>query len=481
MSLPTTTPVATPDPSRDKLDPAVTRLALVLVVGALAVAFDSTIVNVALDTLSRDLGAPLSTIQWVTTGYVLALAMAVPVTGWLTRRLGGKTLWLAGLVVFGVGSVASSLAWDAPALIVARIVQGIGGGVMLPVLQNLLVSAAGREKLGKVMAVVAMPVMVGPILGPVLGGVIVQHLDWQWIFWVNVPFVVVGFALAWRFVPAQPRDPSARLDTVGLALLSPGIAGAVYGLSRVSAAGGFGHAQVLVPLLAGLALVAVFAVRALRMGGRALVDVRLLRSRSLAVSSVLLFLTGFALLGAMLLLPLYCQQVRGESATTAGLVLATQGLGLLVSRPFAGNLTDRFGPRLVVAVGFVVVAAATVVFTSTSPDVPLWLVLVALVVRGAGLGGVTIPVMAASYREVEPADIPHASIITRTTQQLGGSFGTAVLAVVLEGALTAAVMTHGAGRAGLAYGYAHAFWWATGFAALGAVVALWLPGRARGR
>ncbi|MGC5168894.1 MDR family MFS transporter [Luteimicrobium sp. DT211] len=469
-----TTPPAGPS---TRLDPAVRRTALVLVVGVLAVAFDSTIVNVALDTLSRELHAPLSTIQWVTTGYVLALAMAVPVTGWLTRRLGGKTVWLAALTLFLVGSLASSVAWSASSLIVARVVQGVGGGIMLPVLQNLVVGAAGRENLSKVMGVVAMPAMLGPILGPVLGGVIVQHLDWRWIFWVNVPFCVVGWFLARRYVPAQPRDPSARLDGVGLALLSPGIAAVIYGLSRVAPAGGFAHAEVLVPVVAGLVLSGAFVVRALRLGGRALVDLRLFRSRTLTVSSALLFLTGFALLGAMLLLPLYCQQVRGESPTTAGLVLAAQGVGLLASRPFAARLTERWGYRTFVATGFVVTAAATAVFTTTSTHLPLAVLLAALVVRGAGLGAVTVPLMAASYLEVEPADVPHASILTRTTQQLGGSFGTAVLAVVLESAVAAAVAERGPGADALAHGYAHAFWWATAFTLLGAVVALWLPGR----
>jgi EmrB/QacA subfamily drug resistance transporter len=467
---------STTSPSSRRLDPAFVRLALVLLTGVLAVVFDTTIVNVALDTLARDLHVGVATIQWVTTGYLLALGMAVPVTGWLVDRLGGKRVWLSALALFLAGSLGASLAWSAPALIAFRTVQGVGGGLMLPVLATLLVQAAGGRSLGSVTALISFPALLGPILGPLAGGLIVQHLSWRWIFWVNVPFCVAGLILAWRLMPAFAGTGRSRLDGVGLALASPGIAAVVFGLAQVGADGGFGHPSVLIPLSAGLALIVAFTVRAARMGETALVDVRLFRVTSFSAASGLLFLSGFALYGAMLLVPLYFQQVRGLHAFGAGLLIAAQGVGVLASRGLAGKLTDRIGARWIAFTGLVIVALATVPFAFASAGTDEWFLVGTLVVRGVGLGAVTIPVMAGAYLGLDRAAVPHASIITRTAQQIGGSVGTAVLAVVLQ---RSAVRHASDGVAGRATAFDIAFWWSVAFTVVAIVLALWLPTRPR--
>lgn len=461
--------MATTTSAPARLDPAFVRLALVLMTGVLAVVFDTTIVNVALDTLGRELHASVATIQWVTTGYLLALGMAVPVTGWLVDRLGGKTTWLLALAVFLVASIASSLAWNAPSLIAFRVVQGAGGGLMLPVLTTLLIQAAGGRDLGRATAFISMPALLGPILGPLAGGLIAQHLSWRWIFWVNVPFCVAGLLLAWRLMPAMPATRRGRLDGVGLALLSPGIAAVIFGLARVGGEDGFGHTSVLVPLAAGTALIVAFTVRALALRDRALVDIRLFRVTSFSAASGLLFLSGFALYGAMLLVPLYFQQTRGFTAFQAGLLIAAQGVGVLASRGIAGVLTDRIGARWVAFTGLVLVALATVPFALATTQTGEWWLVGTLVVRGVGLGAVTIPVLSAAYIGLDRTETPHASIITRTSQQIGGSVGTALLAVVLQRAL--------AGRAPTA-AFNLAFWWSIGFTAAAVVLALWLPANA---
>jgi EmrB/QacA subfamily drug resistance transporter len=437
-----------PPEQSKRLDPAFRRLALVLLTGVLAVVFDTTIVNVALDTLGRELHAGVSTIQWATTGYLLALGMAVPITGWLVDRFGSKPVWMGALALFTAASIGASLATGAPMLIAFRVLQGLGGGLMLPVLQTLLVQAAAGRPLGRVTALISLPVLLGPVLGPVIGGLIVQHLSWRWIFWVNVPFGIAGLILAWRLMPAAPRNRTATLDVVGLALLSPGVALILFGLSR----------RDWLTVIAGAVVTLVFVIRAARQSN-ALVDVRLFRVRSFSAASALMFLSGFALYGAMLLVPLYFQQERGASALAAGLLLAPQGVGVLLSRGLAGHLSDRFGSRWITFVGLAVVGLATLPFVLVHGTV--WLV-AALVVRGVGLGAVTIPVMSSAYQGLERSAVPHASIITRTAQQIGGSFGTTVLAVVLE-------------RTG---DFAVSFWWATGFTALAMVIALWLPARA---
>jgi EmrB/QacA subfamily drug resistance transporter len=459
-----------------RVDPAVIRVSAVLITGALAVVFDSTIVSVALHTLASSLHASVATIQWVSTGYLLALGVAVPLAGWAQRRFGGKRVWMLALTLFLVGSILCSLAWNAPSLIGFRFVQGLGGGLMLPLLQTLIMQAAGGKNLGRTMSIISLPTALGPILGPVVGGLILNSLDWRWLFWVNVPFCVVGLFLAWRFLPRDADvQKGARLDVVGLVLLSPALVGILYGLSDVTKSGGFSRGDVLVPMLAGVALLAAFALYAIRRGDRSLVDVRLFARRPVATASVLLFLSGASLYGAMLLLPLYFQEVRGQEVLLAGLLLAPQGLGTLLSRSMAGRLTDSIGAKWVTVVGFAIVGLATIPFALATSSTSEWYLCAALVVRGFGLGAVLIPVMTVAFVGLERPEVPHASILTRVSQQVGGSFGVAVLAVLLEGALTRVAPT----LAGAASAFDQVFWWSIGFTCLAVVVAFALPGRAK--
>ncbi|UOE42809.1 MDR family MFS transporter [Agromyces larvae] len=460
-----------------KSDPSERRAivtALVLIVGGLAVIFDSTIVSIALDTLATDLHVPVSTVQWVSTGYLLALAVTIPVVAWGQARIGGKRLWMIALTVFLVASVLCSLAWDAPSLIAFRVLQGLGGGLMMPLMATLAMQqvAGTGVKLGKLMAVVSLPAALGPILGPTLGGVILTWLDWHWLFWVNVPFCLVGLLLAWRMLPADRPTGRAKLDVVGLLLLSPALVGVLYGLSNAGRDGGFGRFDVVVPLAVGAVLLVAFVIVALRRAGAALVDVRLFARRAVGSSSTVLFLSGATLFGSMLLLPLYFQNVRGETALVAGLLLIPQGVGTLVSRTLAGRLTDRIGARWVAVGGFVLTAVATVPFAlaDATTNVP-WLLAV-LFLRGVGLGAVMIPVMSVAYVGIERSDVPHASILTRLAQQVGGAFGTAILAVILEAGIMSAHTP-----VEVAAAFDGAFWWAVGFTVVATAVAFVLPGR----
>lgn len=483
MSNTAAPPAATDAAEPDRIDPALWRMAFAIIVGATAVIFDSTIVAVAIHDLGADLHAGIDTIQWVSTGYLLAMFVTIPLTGWAQQLLGGKRLWITALMVFLAGSVMCAFAWDAASLIVFRVVQGVGGGVLMPLMMTLLMQAAQGRNIGRLMATVALPPALGPILGPVLGGLLLaiptlsvagHDLDsWRWLFLVNVPFCLVGARLAVRHIPADPARgdrPAPRLDVVGFLLLAPGMAAIVYGLSKVAGAGGFGDSDVLEPLLPGLALVVGFVLRAVRRGETALVDLRLFRHRPLASASALQFLTGGALYGAMLLLPLYWQEVRGATALHAGLLLIPQGVGALLSRSLAGRLTDSVGPRAVAVAAFAVIGIGTVPFAFVGTDTSSWLLGAALVVRGLGLGAALIPLMGLAFVGLDAREIPHASIITRVALQLGGSFGTAILAVVLQNAVAGS-----RSAADLADGFGVAFWWATGITAVALLLTGLLP------
>jgi EmrB/QacA subfamily drug resistance transporter len=447
--------------------------ALVLVVGGLAVIFDSTIMSIALKTLATDLDVPVSTIQWVTTAYLLALGVAIPVVGWAQARIGGKRLWMIALTIFLAASIACSLAWNAESLIAFRVLQGIGGGLMMPLMATLAIQQVpGGAGLGRLMAMVSLPAALGPILGPTIGGIILNWLDWRWIFWVNVPFCVAGLLLAWRFLPSDPPRGKPVLDWVGLVLVSPALVGILYGLSNVSQDGGFSRTDVWVPVIAGIVFMTAFVLTQVLRPKGALIDVGLLRRRSVASSSAVLFLSGASLYGAMLLLPLYFQIVRGSDALTAALLLIPQGVGALLSRTLAGRLTDSIGARTVAIGGFVIMGLATVPFALSDGATNEWWLMATLLVRGFGMGAVMIPVMSVAFIGLERDEVPHASIITRLAQQIGGAFGTAILAVVLEAATADATRI-----ADLAAGFDVAFWWAVGFTVVAIGVCFALPPR----
>jgi EmrB/QacA subfamily drug resistance transporter len=453
----------------ERLTPEVRNALLALIVGGIAAILDSTMMTLALHTLVIRLHSTDGAIQWVTTGYLLAMAVAIPITGWAQSRWGGKRVWMAALVLFVLGSVLCALSWNDTSLIGFRVLQGLAAGLIFPLIQTLGVKAAGGRASPSLIATVSLPLALGPILGPVIGGVILNWLSWRWLFLVNVPVIAVGLVLAWRLLPADRPEPGtarARLDITGLILLAPALAGILLGLSNLAEDGGIGHAGVLAPLLAGIALLGAFVAWASRSGNRhPLVDVRLLRSRSLGTAAAVLFTAGAAIYAGLFLLPLYYQQLRGDTVLDAGLLLIPQGVGSLAARVTVGKLVARLGARLVTIASFLLAAAATVPFALAGPHTSLWLLGAVLLIRGFGIGTVLVPPLSVAYRDVPPAGIPHATMNTRIAQQVGTSFGTAIVAVVLQ-----SLLAHGTVGA-----FRGAFWWATGITVAALIPALALP------
>jgi EmrB/QacA subfamily drug resistance transporter len=471
-------PPALPPEAPPALPPETRRALTALIIGGVAAVLDTTIVSIALNSLVHALHSSVAEIQWVSTGYLLALGVVIPVVGWGQARFGGKRLWMAALTLFVGGSALCATAWNAESLIAFRVLQGVGAGMIFPLMQTLAMQIAraaqggGSSSSGRVVATVSLPIAAGPILGPVLGGVILNWLDWRWLFLVNVPVCAVGLYLAWRFLPADtPASPGtrSRLDLPGLLLIAPGLAGVLFGLSNVGKSGGLGRVDVQVPLIAGLVLLIAFAAWTLRRAGSALIDVRLLRVRSVGASAAVLFLAGACTYAAMFLLPLYWQELRGFGVLDAALLLIPQGVGSLLTRTMAGRLTDRIGGRPVAVAGFVLIALATVPFAVAGPGTNQWWLGAVLLVRGLGLGAVLIPVMTVAFVDLDPGDMPHASMLTRISQQVGGSFGVAVGAVVLQSVLASG---HTA-----AHAFSQAFWWTIGFTVVAALASFALPGR----
>jgi len=301
----------------DRIEPYVWRIAGVVILGMLMSILDTTIVNVALHTLGHDLHSSISQIQWVVTGYLLALAAVIPVTGWASRRFGAKRVYLVSLVLFTAGSALCAVAGSITTLVLFRVLQGIGGGMIMPIAQLIMAQVAGPKRMGRVMGVVVMPAMLAPILGPVIGGVILQELHWSWIFLVNVPIGVIAFVLGWRMLPQTESGEAGRLDVLGLGLISTGATAIVYGLSELGSNASLTAPRVVWPLLVGIALTLAFGWHALRVQ-RPLLDIRLYANRVFGAASLTTFGLGAALSGALTLVPLHYQGVRGRSLTMHG-------------------------------------------------------------------------------------------------------------------------------------------------------------------
>ena len=453
-------------------------VAAVVVLGAIMSVLDTTIVNVALDTLSRDLHSPLSTIQWVSTGYLLSLALVIPLAGWLSQRFGSKRVWMISVAVFAIGSVLCGLAWSDGSLIFFRVLQGFGGGLIMPVGMSVLAQTAGQRHMGRVMSVIGVPMLLGPVLGPVLGGLIVTNAPWQWIFYVNVPIAAVALILAARRLnPDQGRADVGRLDWVGVVLLSPGLAGVVFGLAETETSGGLGADDrlepdrrraradwvVRVPRAAHASSAdrhAYVRLSWLQRGRRHHLPARRGTVRSDAAAAP------------------YYQLDRGESALSAGLLMAPQGIGAALVMPLSGRLTDRIGGGRVAVFGIAVMSLTTIPLVQVGPATSyLWLALV-LLVRGIGLGCSMMPTMASAYAVVRRDQVPGATSVLNALQRLGGSIGTALLAVVLADQSRAALGAAAASSGGpiqtlspsvrahvvarLATAFGNSFWWALG-------------------
>ena len=437
----------TPPAADDKLDRGVLLIASVVVLGAIMSILDVTVVNVAIQTLAREFHAPLSTIQWVATGYTLALATVIPLTGWAADRFGTKRLYMTSIALFMGGSLLSGLSWSANSLIFFRILQGFGGGMLMPLGMTILTRAAGPQRVGRVMAIIGVPMLLGPIIGPILGGWLVDAASWRWIFFINLPIGIAALISSRRILARDVPQPAHRLDWQGLALLSPGLALFIYGLAQTSGAGGFGRWQVIVPALIGLAMLAGFVFHGLRTSD-ALIDLRLFANRVFSASSATLVLVVISVFGGMLLLPLYLQVVRGESAMDTGLLLAPQGLGAMIAMPIAGRLTDKTGVGRIVPVGLVIVGLSFLGLTRLAADTSYWLFGAELFVMGLGMGFTMMPTFSGAMQTLRRAAIARASTTLNIEQQVGASIGTAVLSVLL----THEIVSHLGGGGGSGIG-----------------------------
>ncbi|MYQ79538.1 MULTISPECIES: MDR family MFS transporter [unclassified Streptomyces] len=455
-----------PAPAAERVDRELLRIAFILVLGTFMATLDATIVSVGLDRLTEEFDASVAEIQWVSSAYLLAVVAAVPASGWLAGRFGGRRVWLAAIGVFLVGSVLCALAWSATSLIVFRVIQGLGGGLLPATGQALLARVAGPGRTGKVISIVAVVPLLSPVFGPLAGGSVLAVAPWPWLFLVNLPIGAAAVLLARRYVPVVPPAPQrTAFDLRGALLLSPGLAVLVYGLTEVA------HDRAVpatIGIVAGVVMLAAFTVHGLRTRSTPLVDPRLFARPPFGAAALALVVLGASVFGTTFLLPLYFQSGRGMSAWEAGLLLAPQGLGAAAGSVLVNRTISKVAPRTLVVTGIVLIVAGTAPFTLLGHGVPDAVVVAALVVRGFGMSMVGAPVMNIVYSRIEPDQLPRAAGALNLLNTVGGSVGTAAVAVILENRLAAT-------GADVPAAFGDTFWWVLGFCLFAAAAATRLP------
>ena len=489
----------------DNIDAAVLKVAGVVVLGAIMSILDITVVNVALPTFqyvftSADHQLAYSTVAWTVTGYTLALATVIPMTGWAADRFGTKRLYLAAIGLFTIGSVLCATAGSINMLIVFRVLQGLGGGMLMPLGMTIMTKAAGPHRMGRLMAILGIPMLLGPILGPIIGGWLIEHASWHWIFLINAPLGVAAIIYAWIVLDKDSPQPSESFDFLGMALMSPGLALFLYGVSSIPGAANdqYSYTRVWLTAVIGLALVTAFVFHTFR-PEHPLLDLRLFQNRNLTVAIITMFLFAAAFFGGLLLVPTYFQQVRGESTLMAGLLVAPQGIGAMLTMPIAGTLSDRIPVGRIVPVGIVLIVIGMFGLTQVTADTSYGLLIGELVVMGLGMGSTMMPLFTSALKTLRAHEVARGSTLLNIVQQVASSVGVAVISVILtahlnasalakpamaatlDPSLTAAVGGAAKVAAGLkdaAAAFADTFWVAWVLVALTLVPAYFLPRRA---
>lgn len=369
----------------------------------------------------------------------------IPVTSWAAQRLGAARLYVVALLVFTLGSALCALSQNIGQLVVSRALQGLGGGAILPVGTIIWTRMADRAQMARVMSVVGIPVVLAPMIGPLIGGLLVKGVGWQSIFWINIPLGLVGAVLARRLLLRGGGVDPGPLDVLGLLLAAGGVVGLTYGLADIGTRGE-ATARSLAVLLTAVVLLAAFVVRSLRVP-HPLLDMRLYADRLFSAAALTMFSLGIALFGGMILLPLYFQIVRGEDVVRTGLLLVPSGVGALAANRLAAPLTDKLGGGTTALLGGVVAALCTIPFVFLTAGTSYPLLATAMAARGAGIGLSFTPVMTSAYRTLPPEKIRDATPQLNVLQRVGGSIGTALLTIVLSRQLAGRTLPSGRAEA----------------------------------
>ncbi len=407
---------------------------VVVMLAALMAMIDITIVNVALSDIRASFGTPLDQIGWVSTGYMMANIVVIPMTGWFQRRFGVKAYFAGSIVLFTIASALCGLAWSLPSLVLFRIMQGLGGGAIIPTAQTILFARYPKAEHGMAAGLFGLAAITGPLLGPSIGGYLIDIASWHWIFYVNVPIGALAAVLVMRFVKQpgfqKPAGDEARVDTFGIGLLVVGMPALQYVLEEGNREGWFESRVILVlSVVAGIALL-TFIVHELETD-RPVMDLRVFKNRSYSAGTGLNFLTGFALFSGSYLFSLFGGAVMHKSALDLGHVFLVAGTVSIVLMPLMGRLAPKVDGRYLLAIGVVIVATSQIVASRLTSQAGFWDLVEPNMIRSAGLGFIFIPVSVLALSDLTDTQRGNGTGLFNLTRELGGSIGTAVMGMLV--------------------------------------------------
>jgi EmrB/QacA subfamily drug resistance transporter len=410
-------------------------VAIVSVFGLFMDLLDGTIVNVAAPTLAKDFHASTTTIEWVITGYLLSLAVFIPVSGWAGDKFGTKRTFMFALAVFTTASLCCALAWNIQSLIAFRVFQGVGGGMLTPVGTAMVFRAFPPSERSKASGFMVIPTTVAPASGPVLGGFLVEYINWEWIFLVNVPIGIIGLLVCWRFLKEDKQASPGRFDVSGFLLAASGMASIQYALAEAGARG-FSDARVIGFLVGGAGFLASFVITELRVK-EPMIDIRLFKNRLFRQCATTQFVAMIGFSGALFLLPFLLQRERGLSPFESGLTTFPMAIGVMLMAQPVSRIYRTVGPRRLIAVGLCLATASTFLLAYIDLETSQWYIRAIMLLRGFGFGMMLVPMQAATFSSIKASDTGRASSVFSVSRMVGQSLGVAISATVLSNRISA--------------------------------------------
>lgn len=402
---------------------------LVALIGAFMSILDSSIVNVAVPTIMNVFNAGPNSVQWVSTIYTLALGVVIPLSGWLGDRLGYKRLYMLSMAGFVAGSMLCTLAWDLNSLIVARVIQAAGGGMIMPTTMAMIYRMVPRDKIGSGMGILGIALLVAPAIGPTLGGYLVEYVEWRWIFTINLPIGVVGIVLAWFVLPEFQSKHPGKLDIGGAVTSAAALFCLLLALSKGSD-WGWGDEKTVLLFFVSAVSFALFIYLELT-SENPLLDLRAFKYRSFTLANLTLVVTTVGMFSGLFFLPLFLQSIRGMGAMETGLLMMPGALVSGALMPVTGRLFDKIGPRPLVITGLLLLAFVTFLFRNLNLATAATTVMVWTMFRGITMPFAMIPAQTAAMVDIPTELIGRASALTNIVSRVSSSFGIAVLTSML--------------------------------------------------
>jgi len=391
---------------------------------------DTTIANVALPSMTGDLGASQDTINWVLTSYIVSSAIMTPVTGWLADRLGKRELFLISIIGFVATSIACGMAWSLPSMVTFRLMQGVFGAAIVPLSQTFLLDINPREKAGQAMAMWGAGIMVGPIIGPTLGGWLTESYNWRWVFLINLPVGALALFGSMAYLPKTPRKRRS-FDMTGFALLSLALGSLQLMLDRGGEVDWFSSVETWIYLLVTFSGFWMFCVHIL-FKDHPFLDPQMFRDRNFRIGLMFIFVVGIILLASLALLPPMLSRILGYPVITTGWVMAPRGVGTMISMLLVGRLVRKVDPRLLVVAGLSLTALSLWEMTGFTPQMDAWPVIRSGVVQGLGLGLVFVPLSTIAFATLEPRFRADATSLFSLVRNIGSSIGISLVTVALS-------------------------------------------------